>query len=1144
MTADTSPKPGHYDLLVIEDSAYDFELEIDALRETGLLVEARRVEDEAAFVSAIAERVPDAILADWTLPRFSGRRALEVAQESCSEVPFIFVSGTISEASAIEALRRGATDYVYKHQLSSLAPALERAIAEVTSRRVLRERTNVLATIAEAARDAIILIDADGNVLFFNSAAERIFGYSAAEIMGNCLHDMIVPKRYLGAYAEGFAKFRDSGEGAAVGRTTELVAVRRDGSEFPVEISLSGVQVGKHWQAVGIVRDITERKRAEAVLQGLNRALRMVSRCNEVLIRATDEATLLHDMCRTIVELGLHSFAWVGYAEHDEAKSIRPVARFGRDDGYLDSAAISWAENERGMGPTGTAIRTGIAQINQNFATNPLMAPWREEALKRGFAASVALPLTGNAGCFGALTIYARAADAFDEEEIALLSELASDLAFGIVALQVRQERDQAQKDLQLAAKVFEEANEGIVITDAEQRILAVNRSFTTITGFEGKDVLGQSPRIMKSDRHDRSFFDNMWASIGQTGHWMGEIWDRRKSGEVFPALQSISAVRDADGNLTNYLSIFADITHIKQSEERIRYLTQHDALTGLANRNLLTDRLEQAIVPAGRSGRNVAVVLIDIDRFKMINDSLGHAAGDTLLNVLAQRLSAFIRPGDSVARPGGGEFTLVLADIASENDVAVLTQKIAEIVATPISVNGQEIIVTASLGVAMFPKDGDTAGVLLKNADAAMYRAKELGRNGVQFYAPEMNSRMLERLELESALRHAIERQEFVLHFQPQVELTHGQIVGAEGLIRWQHPAKGLVAPAAFIGLAEETGLIVDIGQWVIESACRQIKAWHDAGFSDISVSINLAARQFQQENLVELIARTLKQNGVQPKYLELEITESAAMQDPERSIRILRELKRIGVHIALDDFGTGYSSLNYIKRFPIDSLKIDQSFVRDITSAPEDAAIATSVISLAHSLKHIVIAEGVETESQLAILRRHGCDRMQGYLFSRPVEADEFTRQLRENKVIALTGEQATGADRTLLLLDDEPNVLASLRRLLRRDGYRILTAGSASEAFELLAVNTVQVILSDQRMPEMSGSEFLSRVKVLYPDTIRLVLSGYTELNSITEAINQGAIYKFLTKPWDDDMLREHVRDAFVFYESKHSQLQRST
>lgn len=1002
----------------------------------------------------------------------------------------------------------------------------------------LEESRDLYADLYEFAPVAYLTLSADGRITAINMTGTTLLG----EDRSHLLHRHF-PYFITAADHDRWHLFFVSALQQQTRTICELTMQHSDGSLFNVQLDCQHPDSALPVLHITLT-DITELKRAEAELRQLNRALRTISRCNEVLVRATHENELLQDMCRTIVEVGQHCLAWVSYAEHDVAKSVRSMASFGVDNGFINQAGVTWADEMRGQGPTGTAIRTGVVQANQDFASNPKMAPWRDEALKRGYASSIALPLTDKTGVIGALTIYASKAGAFDKQEIDLLVELANDLAYGIAALHTKAEHERARKDLQLAAKVFEQATEAILITDTDRKILTVNRSFTTITGYTHEEVLGRNPKVLRSDRQDASFFDNLWASINQTGHWMGEIWNRRKSGEVFPAFESISAIRDEHGQLTNYLAVLADISKHKHNEEQIRYLTQHDALTGLANRSLLLERLEQTMIHASRSKRLVAVIILNIDRFKVINDSLGHVAGDTVLKEIAGRLTEYIRPGDIVARLGGDEFVLVLSDVAAENDVALLPQNLLTAITAPMVVDDQEMVVTASLGVALFPRDGELASTLLRNADAAIHRAKESGSSSIQFYAPEMNARMLERFELESGLRRAIERQEFILYYQPKVELLRGHIVGAEALIRWQHPAKGMVPPNDFIALAEETGLIVPIGEWVIETACRQLKCWQDEGFTDIILSVNLSGRQFQQENLADMVARVVQENGLQAQHLELEITETAAMHDPEKTITILHRLKKIGVRISLDDFGTGYSSLNYLKRFPIDILKIDQSFIRDVTSNPEDAAITCSVISLAHSLKHEVIAEGVETEAQLSFLRRNRCDKIQGYYFSRPLPAEDFVELLRSAKTLEIVDqEKLPGAGRTLLVLDDEENVLAALRRLLRRDGYRILTANNATEAFELLALNEVQVIISDQRMPQMNGTEFLGRVKEMYPDTMRMVLSGYTELQSITDAINHGSIYKFLTKPWQDDLLREHVREAFMFYESKQDKLRQA-
>jgi len=454
--------------------------------------------------------------------------------------------------------------------------------------------------------------------------------------------------------------------------------------------------------------------------------------------------------------------------------------------------------------------------------------------------------------------------------------------------------------------------------------------------------------------------------------------------------------------------------------------------------------------------------------------------------------------------------------------------------VAEPLVVEGNDLVLTCSVGIAVYPADEAEPEILVQHADTAMHRAKQLGHNNYQFYTSAMNDSTLTRMRFERHLRHALEHDEFVLHYQPQADLRTGAIVGMEALIRWRHPELGMVPPASFIGLAEETGLILPIGAWVIRTACIQNKRWQDAGLGHLRIAVNLSARQFAQKDLVQSIAAILQETGLAPQYLDIELTESIVMTEVERTIGILRQLKQLGVQLSIDDFGTGYSSLSYLKRFPIDVLKIDQSFVRDIMSDSGSAAISNAIISMAHSLGIEVVAEGVETEEQCEFLSRNMCDEIQGYWFSRPQTHQDIELLLRAQKRIPPHLLRLQKPPRTLLLVDDEPNVLASLKRLLRSGGYRVLTAGGGREGLEVLAQHKVDVIVSDQRMPGMSGVQFLRKAKGICPDTLRIVLSGYTELQSITDAVNEGSIYRFLTKPWEDHQLRLHIEEAFQFKE----------
>jgi diguanylate cyclase (GGDEF)-like protein/PAS domain S-box-containing protein len=692
----------------------------------------------------------------------------------------------------------------------------------------------------------------------------------------------------------------------------------------------------------------------------------------------------------------------------------------------------------------------------------------------------------------------------------------------------------QAEERLRLYGAALASSRDAVIITDLSPRILAVNPAFTQITGYSEAEVLGQNPRILSSGRQDAAFYKALWTSLVEAGYWQGEMWNRRKNGEMYPEWFSINTVRNERGEATHYVGVATDLSQLKHSEDKLQHLAHFDPLTELPNRALLELRLEHAIERARRHEYEVGVLLVDQDRFKTINDSLGHEAGDALLLAIAERLGSRLRTEDTLARPRGDQFVLVMETVHDYLDCERMARQLLEVLDPPFALpGGHDTYVKASIGIAVFPQDGETAHALLDKASIAVHRAKELGGHQFCYYTGELNALALQALEMESALRGGLERNEFILYYQPKVDLGSGRIAGAEALLRWQRPGHGMVSPLQFIPVAESSGLIVEIGAWVIGEACRQMRSWLDEGLTDCSLAVNVSARQFLGRDLEKTIADALHRHAIEPRRLMLELTESMLMQNPETAVARLTALKTLGVRLSLDDFGTGYSSLSYLSRFPIDQLKIDRSFVTDIVFEPTSAIIATSVIALAHRMGLEVVAEGVETEAQLGYLRKNHCDKMQGYYFSKPVPPEEFSEQLRQGKSLPAF-VQAPEA-RTLLIVDDEPHILAAIRRLLRGEGYRIFTAGSASEGLDILAKNPVQVILSDQRMPEMNGTEFLGRVKVLHPETVRLVLSGYTELESIMKAVNAGALYKFLTKPWDDEALREHIRDAFRYYDS---------
>ena len=560
-------------------------------------------------------------------------------------------------------------------------------------------------------------------------------------------------------------------------------------------------------------------------------------------------------------------------------------------------------------------------------------------------------------------------------------------------------ERKRTEDAMRQAATVFESTHDGVIITDLDGRIQAVNRSFTSITGFAESEILGLTPNILHSGRQQKDFYQSMWAAIKATGYWQGEIWNRRKNGETYPEWLTISSVHNIQGVITHYVGVFSDLSQLKQSELQLEHLAHYDPLTDLPNRLLIQSHLAHALAQANRRHQMLGILYIDLDRFKNINDSMGYPVGDELLIKLTERLTMHMRSEDMLARLGGDEFLLVQEHMDSPEDAATLARSLLELLTRPFVLSGeQEIFIGASIGISVFPNDGNNADQLIQYADAAMHQAKQQGRNTFQFYTESLTRASGEHLEMETRLRHAITANQLRVYYQPQVDIATGRIIGAEALVRWQDPERGLISPANFIPLAEETGLIGIIGEWVLKEACLQGRRWIEAGLPFKTLAVNLSPHQFQRGSIVDIVSNILAETGFPADRLELELTESALMQQEETAVKMLHLLRAQGIRLAIDDFGTGYSSLSYLKRFPLDILKIDKSFVDDIPFHQDDMEIAATIIAMGHSLGFKVLAEGVETTEQLDFLQAKGCDMYQGYLTSPPVPAKEFEHMLRK--------------------------------------------------------------------------------------------------------------------------------------------------
>ena len=558
--------------------------------------------------------------------------------------------------------------------------------------------------------------------------------------------------------------------------------------------------------------------------------------------------------------------------------------------------------------------------------------------------------------------------------------------------------RQQEYEDsLALAQQVFDNAAEAVMITDAENRIVRINSAFTRITGWTAEESLGRNPSFLSSGKQSPEFYREMWQTLSEAGVWQGEVVNRRRSGQYYPEWLSISTVRNRQGKVTHYLAIFSDISERKRAEGLIHRYSWFDSLTDLPNKALLIDRINQAIIAAQNEGKPLYLLAFNLNRLKHINDSLGHNIGDEVLKIVAQRLVKATREGDTVSRVTGDDFVVVVPRLSQPHRAINLAERLVESINAPMDIQGNAIHITANAGLSVFPADGTEPDTLLMNADAALNHSRTQGQNKIAFFEPHMNAAILEKINLQGELTAALANRQFLLHFQPQLDLQTQRLTGVEALIRWQHPERGLVSPAVFIPAAEELGLIVQIGDWVIDEACRSLARWRQRGLTELCVAINLSAHQFAHTNLVQTVRDAIVRHGVPPERIELEITEGVAMHDADEVLTRLHELKAIGVQISIDDFGTGYSSLAYLMRFPVDKLKIDQSFVRDMGNSSEADSIVRAIVALAHGLSLAVIAEGVETDAQLDRLKHIGCNEIQGYLLSRPLSFDDVSQWIK---------------------------------------------------------------------------------------------------------------------------------------------------
>ena len=862
--------------------------------------------------------------------------------------------------------------------------------------RSLVDERNLLLSLIDNIPDYIFCKNTAGEYLLCNKITANYFNQPVANIIGHTDFELVDPT---------MAQFFRQQDVAALAQdevcVNEELITLPDGNQVVLETLKTPLKDsdGKLLGLIGIGRDITQRKAHEEKISRLSNFYASLSKINHAIIHVNNEKDLFATVCSITANLQQVNMVWIGLPDAC-SQLVVPVAVAGINPDYLTHLVVSVdADRPEGQGPTGLAYREKRIVTVNDFQADPSTAPWHDNTERQfGWGSSCSIPVLRNQSPYAVLNVYSKEKNIFDEEVLKLMTELSLDLSFALDFYAHEAARRVAEEKLELSAKVFSQSREAIIITDKENNIISVNRAFTDVTGYEEKEVFGKNPKLLASGRQDKDFYRELWETLLKNNSWQGELWNRRIDGTVYPEWLSISVVRDEADDIVNHIAIFTDITQHKALEQQLEHLAHYDALTHLPNRLLLNSRVNYEIIVAERHKNTFALLFIDLDHFKNINDSLGHSIGDQVLIEVGQRLLACVREEDTVARLGGDEFNILLVDSTMKGAV-IVANKIITSLAAPIFYQTYQLNITPSIGISLYPENGDSYETLSKNADNALYQAKKLGRNRYQFFTPSMQQQSRRRLDLEIELRQAIARNELMVYFQPQVNTETRQIIGAEALLRWQHPVWGMVSPAEFIPVAEDCGLILTIGDWVLKQAVIQARQWHDAGFP-LTIAVNLSLAQFRANTLMETVEKTLAHYHLPPQFLELELTESIAMQTAERAIEITQQLTQLGIKLSIDDFGTGYSSLNYLQRFSLDKLKIDQSFTWNMIGNKDSENIVDAIISLAKSLNLKTIAEGVETQQQLEMFKEKNCDEIQGYYFSKPVPADEFNvlLELRE--------------------------------------------------------------------------------------------------------------------------------------------------
>jgi diguanylate cyclase (GGDEF)-like protein/PAS domain S-box-containing protein len=859
----------------------------------------------------------------------------------------------------------------------------------------LKAREAQLTAFAEALPDLAFRMDSEGHYLDIYGNNLPLLGRPPSELIGRKLHDMFpadMAERFMVVLRQTLVSQRTQTQ-------TFSVTVNRELRHFDSRCA----PVGDTNQVVWMIWDITARRQTERRLRRKTRMYDFLSHVNQAIVRSDSQSVLLSRLCDVAVQHGQFRKAWVAMADSTHPLTWRCVAESGDPRPLRDMLGFSLAERAAEATQLGTCLRLGRTFRTADLSAQDGLADlpeWGRDAVAVGTPGCVLVPLRREQALVGHLILLGKRVNDEDPEELALFEDLSSDLSFALTMLHREALRDHAEQRIRLHAAALESTQDGMMVMDRDRSLVSVNPAFTALTGYEELEVIGRSPEFLLTDQPAETlaeFRDHIMAH----GSWQGEVWFKHRNGEPFMTKLSLSAVHSSQGEPAHFVGVFTDITQLKQTEERLARMAHYDPLTQLPNRVLIRQRLAHAINLAQRHHTLVGVVFIDLDNFKTVNDGLGHAAGDSLLKQVAGRLRQRVRQEDTLGRLGGDEFVLVLEHLRHPQQAAHVATAILETLNQPFTLDGgQQVYVRASIGISLYPDDGQDESELVRNADAAMYESKRRGRNNFNFYTESFTSDATQRLQMETLLRRALENSEFTLHYQPMIRLSDRRVIAVEALVRLtteaEHGGTIAMGPNQFIPVMEETGMITSLSEWVIEEACRQGREWLDQGLEFGRIAINLSPSEIRRGGVVERLAGILHRTGLPANHLEIEITEGGLMESGTGAEQFLQNLHALGVYLTIDDFGTGYSSLAYLKRFPVQQLKIDRSFVQDLPSNDNDNQLVSTMISMAHGLRLHVVAEGVEMPDQEAFLSSLGCDVAQGYLYSRPLPASQMRHLL----------------------------------------------------------------------------------------------------------------------------------------------------